>query len=61
MYLCASRHWKIDNVLRERVFFILSISLFLLGGGRGSEISSLRAMSEDAFEGYIYIYHRFYE
>lgn len=37
-------------------FFILSISLFLLGGGRGSEISSLRAMPEDAFEGYIYIY-----
>lgn len=37
-------------------FLILSISLFLLGGGRGSEISSLRAMPEDAFEGYIYIY-----
>lgn len=36
-------------------FFILSISLFLLGGGRGSEISSPRAMPEDAFEGYIYI------
>lgn len=36
-------------------FLILSISLFLLGGGRGSEISSPRAMPEDAFEGYIYI------
>lgn len=33
MYLCASRRWKIDNVLRERVFFY-SLYLSLSTWGR---------------------------
>lgn len=38
--------WKIDNALpRTRVFFLSSLFV-------GSEVSSLRATSEDAFEGY---------
>lgn len=38
--------WKIDNALpRTRVFFLSSLLV-------GSEVSSLRATSEDAFEGY---------
>lgn len=55
---CICAHRGVGKLIMCYVsvfFFILSISLFLLGGGRGSEISSLRAMPEDAFEEYIYI------
>lgn len=59
MYLCASRRWKIDNVLRERVFFY-SLYLSLSTWGRKGVWDIFAACNARGCFWRIYIYHRFY-